>query len=96
MFITVFRECTVELGGETYSVPHGEYFIDVASCMRCLCENGEATLCEPSTCRALSSVATGCEYNGQSYSHGETFDVRHLFRTEGCSAIAIQFYACDH
>ena len=66
----------MELGGETYGVPHGEYFIDVASCMRCLCVNGEATLCEPSVCRALSSVATGCEYNGQSYSHGETFDVR--------------------
>lgn len=68
-------DCSVEVGGETFITSHGEYFLDVSSCMSCLCLNGQATLCEPSTCAAISLTPTGCEYQGTVYSHGEQFDV---------------------
>lgn len=75
----MYEECTVQKGGYMYGIPHGEYIINMAECTRCLCENGQAILCESSAvCRAFSTNIqdTQCDYDGHSYEHGETFDVR--------------------
>lgn len=83
--------CSVERGGQKFDVPHGEFFIyvddddddadsddshsddDDAECKRCLCRNGEATLCETTNCTAL--LPASCSYEGESYEHGDTFEV---------------------
>ena len=65
--------CTVVRGDQTFDVDHGDYFVDVDNCQRCLCNNGEATLCEPSVCTALQQDPEGCEPN---YKHGDTFQVK--------------------
>ena len=81
--------CSVERGGQSFDVPHGEFFIytddddddksdsdDDDECQRCLCSNGEAALCEPANCTALQPL--GCSYQRQSYNHGDTFDVSYV------------------
>ena len=67
--------CTIERGGQTFDVDHGDYFVDADKCQRCLCNNGVATFCEPSVCTALQRVPPDCIYKGQSYKHGENFRV---------------------
>ena len=71
-------------------MPHGDFFIYVDDsdddkgdsdeddgCQRCLCRNGEANLCESTNCTSLQPLS--CSYQGQSYNHGDTFEVNHLF-----------------
>ena len=67
--------CTVIRAGQAFNVPHGDFFVNVDDCERCLCNNGEATMCEPSVCTALQRSPPTCDYEGQSYTHGETFQV---------------------
>ena len=72
----VFESCTYEYGGATYSVEHGEYYLNVVQCTRCRCDNGEATACDPtSTCMSITASRTGCSYDGQEYEDGEHFEV---------------------
>ena len=62
--------------GQLLGVSHGEYFVDVENCRRCLCDNGEATLCEPSaTCTALQVLPQDCQYRGQDLQHGDSLQV---------------------
>ena len=71
----VFQDCSVTVGGETFTVSHGDYFLDIVGCQRCLCNNGQPTLCEPSVCQALSATPTGCRHEGEEYRHGDQFAV---------------------
>ena len=73
MILTV--GCTVVRAGQSFDVAHGDYFVDVDNCQRCLCNNGDATFCEPSVCTALQQAPPMCIYQGSSYSHGESFNV---------------------
>ena len=67
--------CTILRGDQTFNVDHGDFFVDVENCQRCLCNNGEATSCESSVCTALQRVPPGCTYRGQSYRHGDSLQV---------------------
>ena len=93
--------CSVERGGQKFDVPHGDFFIyvdddddddssdsdDNNECQRCLCSNGEPTLCEAANCTAVKPF--GCSYQGQSYNHGDTFDVSLMQNTNSCVAYQI-------
>ncbi len=74
----MFEGCSMVVAGETFTAAHGEYFLDVATCTRCLCDNGQGTLCELSVCRALSATPSSCQYDGQEYEHGDQFIVSHV------------------
>ena len=67
--------CDVLRGGQTFDVPHGEYFVNVDDCERCLCNNGDMTMCESSVCVALQQSPPECVYEDESYNHGELFQV---------------------
>ena len=91
VFASYIVGCSVERGGLKFDISHGDFFIYVdddddddddddtsdsdesGECQRCLCSNGESTLCESANCTALQPL--GCSYQGQSYNHGDTFDV---------------------
>ncbi len=77
----------MEVVGETFTATHGEYFLDIVSCTRCLCDNGQATLCEPSVCRALSATPTSCRYQGLEYTHGDQFTVNYCAFSVGKHAV---------
>ncbi len=63
----------------SFTAGHGEFFLDVASCTRCFCDDGQATLCEPAVCPLLSATPTSCQFNGQEYEHGKQFVVSHIY-----------------
>ena len=67
--------CTVDRGGQSFSVTHGDFFLNIDSCQRCLCSNGQATLCEQAVCTALQRAPQGCSYQGRSYNHGDEIQV---------------------
>lgn len=72
----VYESCDYERAGQSLSVPHGEYFVDIRSCRRCLCNDGDATLCEPTaTCSALQVQPQECRYRGQRLRHGDSLQV---------------------
>ena len=67
--------CDILRNGQIFNVPHGDFFVNVDNCERCLCNNGEATMCEPSVCVALQRSPPECVYEDESYNHGERFQV---------------------
>ncbi len=72
----MFESCTRTVGGTRFGVAHGDYLVDVASCRRCLCDDGSLTECEPAqTCQSIQLNPTSCQYDGNTISHGERFDV---------------------
>lgn len=72
----MFASCTSEVGGVTLGVPHGEFLVDAANCRRCLCNDGSLEECEPSqTCMSIQLDPVGCEYNGNRFEDGDTFQV---------------------
>ena len=77
LLVTVGNGCTVDRAGQTFDVSHGDFFVNVDDCERCLCNNGEAIMCEPSVCVALQRSPPTCSYEGQTYTHGESFQVGH-------------------
>lgn len=72
--------CTIQRRGENFTVPHGEYFVDIDGCQRCLCSNGDATRCEPAPiCIAANQQSPeACFHKGQNYRSGERFQVMNI------------------
>lgn len=73
--------CEFTAGGMTVSVSHGEIYVDPGRCVRCLCQNGDGTFCEPAgDCTSLSRTANCVrEDDGVEIAHGETFQVKVTF-----------------
>ena len=77
--------CTIQRGGENITITHGQYFVDIAGCQRCLCSNGEATRCEPAPLCITASQQSPetCFYKRENYRSGERFQVTNIFHIGG-------------
>lgn len=78
---TVYERCNYELNGRQYSVRHGETFINIEHCTRCLCQNGQPEYCkELGSCRRIRVEPTdvqGCiDFPGVTMEHG---DIRKVY-----------------
>ena len=78
LLCAVYDRCELEVGDLRYSVSHGEYFLNIQSCSRCLCDDGEAVFCESAgNCDLLTGERgpQSCQVEGRVIEHGETFEV---------------------